>query len=532
MTDRTDHALQIASFRYRVIAEAVEADGEEVTHAIMEAAATQWRTPWQAHRHYSQRQLWRFMAAYIKGGLPALMPKRRADAGQLRAMKACVLDAAACLRREKKSRPTKTIIDILVRKKVVKKGEVKPSTLDRHLAALGLSRRMLRTLGKKVFRKIETQAPLELVIADFHHGPYVRIPGENRARKALLLCFIDHFSRDILDGRYYLREDFVALRFGFRRVVLLFGCFDKLYVDNGPSFHTARFHAACSNKEVGIMLVHSKAYQSEGRGVCERFNRTVKEQFEDEARQREELLTLDELNAFFEAWLAERYRRDIHSETAEAPFDRFRNHVLVRQAPSLDRLDELLRLRKRAKVHPKWCTVECQATRYLADTSLRGRKVHVLYDALDQSYVLIEHDNRIVQRAYPQRPGHVPEQPEQPEVPTEKTDYLKLLRDDYERRVQAELSALDLRPSPTKKELAFTDLSALLRVCRGCNLSDFEIRKLQAAFRKLRPIEPQFARDALTTAKRQLGEGLHIQVYLDALQSALVRHRSKKETLP
>lgn len=278
------------------------------------------------------------------------------------------------------------------------------------------------------------------------------------------------------------------------------------------------------------MLVHSKPYQSEGRGVCERFNRTVKEQFEDEARQREELLTLDELNAFFEAWLAERYRRDIHSETGEAPFDRFGKNVVARQAPQLERLDELLRLRKRAKVHPKWCTVECQGIRYLADTNLRGRKVHVLYDALDTSYVLVEYDNRIVQRAEPQRPGHVPQQPEPADIPAEKTDYLQLLRDDYERRVQAELSALDLRPSPAKKELAFADLSALMQACRGCNLADFEIIQLQAAFRKLRPIEPQIARDALATAQRQLGSGLHIRVYLDALQSTLVRHRTKKGT--
>ena len=276
MTDRTDHALQVASFRYRIIADAVEAEGEAVSQEVQDAAATEWLTPWEAHRYYSQRQIWRWMAAFVKGGLTALMPKVRSDAGRLRAFKATVLDTAARLRRENKKRPTKTIIDILARKKLVKKGALARSTLDRHLAALGLSRRMLRTLGKKVFKKIETHAPLELVIADFHHGPYVRIPGENRARKALLLVFIDHFSRDILDGRYYLHEDFVALRFGFRRVLLVFGCFDKLYVDNGPSFHTARFHAACANKEIGILLTHSKPYQSEGRGVCERFNRTSK----------------------------------------------------------------------------------------------------------------------------------------------------------------------------------------------------------------------------------------------------------------
>ncbi|MFH2007990.1 MAG: transposase, partial [bacterium] len=123
------------------------------------------------------------------------------------------------------------------------------------------------------------------MVADFHHGPYVRVGHDDKARKALLLVFIDHFSRDILDGRYYLHEDFAVLRFGFRRVLLVHGLFDLLYIDNGPSFQTKRFHAACKNELLDIKVVHSKPYVSEGRGVCERFNKTVKGQFESEARR-------------------------------------------------------------------------------------------------------------------------------------------------------------------------------------------------------------------------------------------------------
>jgi len=530
VNDREDHALLVASFRYRIIAEVAEAEGEGVTAAVKEASAAEWTAPWGAHEHFSQRQIWRWVAAYAKGGLSALKPKRRVDVGALRAVPVEVLEAAAALRRENPNRPTKTIIDILVRKKTIARGKLKRSTLDRRLAATGLSRWALRTLGRKVFKKIETHAPLELVIADFHHGPYVRQPGEERARRALLLVFIDHFCRYVLEGRYYLHEDFAVLRFGFRRVLLVYGVFGKLYVDNGPSFHAGRFHAACKNKEIDIWLVHSKAYQSECRGGVERFNRTVKEKFDDEVRQREELLTLDELNAYFEAWLAERYHRDIHAETGAAPFDRWRDNVTLRQAPSLERLDELLRLRKRAKVHPKWGTVECQGVRYLADPGLRGRKVYVLYDAMDPSYILIELDGGVVQRAEPQRPGHTPAQPEPPPLPKEKTDYLQLLRDGYQERVKTEIAALDLRPAAYRKELAFVDFAALMQTCRGTDLVDFEATLLQACFRKLRPIDPEMARQAVETLRRRLGLGLHIRVYLDALQTALVQQRTKKGT--
>jgi putative transposase len=527
MDDREDRALEIAALRYRIIAEAAEADGAGVTAELKDAASRNYLDLDGQVFVVSERTLWRWIERYRVGGLRALMPKQRSDARQVRAIKVEVLERAAQLRQENHDRPTKTIIDILQRQKVVKPGELKRSTLDRHLDRLGLSRRRLHRLGKKTYRQVRTDAPLELVIADFHHGPYVRVGHDDKARKALLLVFIDHFSRDILDGRYYLHEDFAVLRFGFRRVLLLHGLFGLLYIDNGPSFQTKRFHAACKNELLDIKVVHSKPYVSEGRGVCERFNGTVKRQFESEARNRDELLTLDELNAYFEAWLAERYRVDVHSEIGEPPAERFAAHATFRPAPDLAQLDELLRLRKRAKVHKKWSTVEVDSVRYVVDTPLRGRRVHVLYDPFDPSYVLVEYDGRIVQRATPLRPGEVPpELPEEPK-PEATVDYLALLRADYEARMQRELSALDLRPRNAPAELSLDELVSRLESCRGQALSVPEHSAASAFHRKMRPIHPQGARDALQNALRRLGAGLHVQVYLDDLQHNLVRERTR-----
>lgn len=527
MNDWEDRALEVASFRYRIIADAVEATGNGVTAAIKKAAECKYINHYGQSLQFSQRTLWRWLNAYRDFGLLALKPQRRNDVGESRALSADVLEQAVQLRKEKPQRSTKTLIDILERKKVVEPGSLKRSTLDRHLNHIGASRRILHSLGTKVFKKILTHAPLELVVADFHHGPYVRLPHEEHARRALLLVFIDHFSRYILEGRYYLHEDFAALRYGFRRMLLIYGPCILLYLDNGPSFQSARFHAACKNKELDICLVHSQPYVSEGRGVCERFNRTIKEQFESEAKNRDELLTLDELNAYFEAWLAERYHRDIHSDTKQAPHERFHDNVIMREPPELRRIDDLLRLRKSGKVHKKWCTVEVSRTRYLVDSSLRGRKVHILYDPLDPEYVLIEFDRQIIQRAYQQKPGQTPPQPGHQQEQKETTDYLQLLRDDYEVRVQAELASLNLRPPNPKKELTNGELETLISTCRGKDLLDAERREVRACFRKMRPIDPKEARSALDNARRRLGLGLHIDVYIDALQKSLVRKHTK-----
>lgn len=523
-----EQKLAIASFRYRIIAEAIELD-DGISAVLGQAAKKEYADTNGQLITVSERELWRWLKAWRQEGLSALVPKTRTDKGQLRAISEQVLQQAIKLRKEKHSRSTKTIIDILERTKVVKKGEIKRSTLDRHFEHLGLSRRQLHRLGKKVFRQIKTQAPLELVIADFHHGPYVRVGTDDQARRALLLAFIDHFSRYILDGRYYLHEDFAALRFGFRRVLLIWGILERLYVDRARTFQSNRFHAACKNRDLDITVVHSKPYVSEGRGACERFNRTIKEQFESEVRGRDELLTLDELNAYHEAWLAERYHRDIHSETGQTPKERFEENLIIKPAPNLERIDELLRIRQRSKVHKKWSTVEVKGNRYVVEPSLRGRHVYSLYDPFDFEYVLIEFDGRIIQRAYKQKPGEKPPQPPTEKNRPDSTDYLAILRDDFEKRTLDELSALRLRPPNTAAELTQSEFEALLENCCDRVLSQNEKIQMRKYFRKLRPLDPTATRLTLEGAARRLGKALHIGIYLETLQKTLVVKRAKGE---
>ncbi|MFH0902456.1 MAG: hypothetical protein V2A73_17640 [Pseudomonadota bacterium] len=50
---------------------------------------------------------------------------------------------------------------------------------------------------------------------------------------------------------------------------------------------------------------------------------------------------------------------------------------------------------------------------------------------------------------------------------------------------------------------------------------------MSACFRKLQPVDPALARSTLESARRRLGTGLHIHVYLDELQRTLVRKRTE-----
>lgn len=519
-----DRLIEIAAFRHRLIAAALESEGDGVAAALREAASRSHRDASGTEVRVSISTLWKWLAACRKGGLLALRPKLRKDRGLLRAFPQPVLDFALKLRRENPRRATRTIIDILVRKQLVARDQVARSTLDRHFDRAGLSRKCQGTLAQATFRLIETSAPFELLVGDFHHGPYVRIGPDDQVKRALFGGFIDHFSRFVVEGRYYLTEDFAALRFGFRRIMAVHGMPEKLYLDNGPAFHATRFHAACD--ALGIRLVHSKPYCAEGRGVIERFNRTLKEQFESEVRVRETLPTLDELNAWFEAWLAERYHRDVHSETGQSPEERFGRMAAGRPAPPTETVEEYLRLRETRTVHRKWSTVEIAGGRFSVTPTLRGRKVQVLYDPSDLAYVLIAFDGRIVERAMPQKPGAIPPQPDPAPVHAGKpVDYLALLRADHERRVRTELSALRLQPPPAT-ELDLPGLIALLETCREAPLSDPERSEAAASWRRLRPLEPGEAQRALAGSRRRLGPGLHLSVYLQALENQVVRTRA------
>jgi transposase InsO family protein len=522
--------LELAAFRHRVIAEILEADPGEVGAAVHRAAQQDYLAPGGRLFRPSDRSIWRWVAAYREGGLAALRRKSRSDRGAFRAVGAELLAHAVRLRREGKNhkRATRTIIDILQRQRDPalhrEPLRIARSTLDRHFARLGVSRRQLHVLGQRPFTRIETTAPFELVVVDFHHGPYVRVGPRDEVRRALLCAFIDHFSRYVPEARYYLHEDFAALRFGLRCLLCGYGLPVKLYADHGAAFQSRRFHCACDL--VGIRLVHSKPYVAESRGLIERFNGTVTDQFESEVRERDELLRLEELNTYFQAWLGERYHRDIHSETGQSPLERFREHALLRPAPEPGLLDELLRLHKRSTVHRKWSTVEVQGQRYSVDPALRRRKVGVLYDPFAPEYVLITVDRQVVQRAYLQKAGERFPEPTS-DATSPRTDYLEYLRRDHERRSQAELAALRLAPAPQTTEIALADLVVLLESCRGARLSDDERNAASAFWRAMRPIFTDAARDAIQHALRRQGANLHLSVYLDALKAHLIRMRAK-----
>jgi hypothetical protein len=70
----------------------------------------------------------------------------------------------------------------------------------------------------------------------------------------------------------------------------------------------------CANN-INAQTVHA---EPEKHGVCERFIRTVDNTFDGKVRG-EQWLCLDELNAYVEVWLAERYHHTCKRTQGEKP---------------------------------------------------------------------------------------------------------------------------------------------------------------------------------------------------------------------
>jgi len=522
-----DPALARALVRYRLIAEAASAPRGARTALLQLAASKEVTWPDGRAVHVTIRTLQRWLARWQLGGFAALVRRPRKDKGRVRAITEAAIERVIALRTEEPARSTPTLIDIVERAGEVAKGGVRRSTLDRHLDRRGASRRMMHVLGAKRHVRLQFEHPLDFIVGDFHAGPYVR-DATGDIRRAELGAFIDHCSRFVPESRYGLTEDLMHVRRGLRAFVVAHGLMRRLYVDNGPGYQANRFHFGCA--QLDIEVVHSKPYVSEGRGVIERFNRTVKEAFEVEVRLRREPPTLDELNQFWWAWLDERYHRNRHSETGESPLERWQRLLAttdVRRAdPAL--VDEVLRLHARRTVHPKTSTVDVCGVRFVVDTALRRRKVTVLYDPHDLSSVLVFFDGRRIERAVPQVAGERPVAHTPAVKPPPSVDYLELLRRDHQRRRADATAAIRFRAAPDDDaQLTLSRLVERLRTCCGRALGDVEAEHAATVLHAIAPVEIAIADTALRTAAAVLGTGLHASQYLDALRAHVLALRQK-----
>ena len=427
-------AQEIGVFRWRVICEVVDPSlsARERGLLVRSLAAGEHLGPDGRWVRVSRNTVDRWIRAYREGGFDALVPAPRRMPNQTPGR---LLELALALRREQPARTAAQIHRIILEAE----GRAPSArTINRHLAAAGLpwkGGQIGRALGR-----FEADHRNELWTGDALHGPLVD------GRRAFLFCFLDDHSRALVGYRWATREDVLNASRALRAGLASRGVPTALYVDNGSPFVSGQLLRACA--VLGIRLIHSRPGRPEGRGKIERVFRTIREQVLGELEDHPPA-SLQELGQTFQAWVEQVYHRRVHSETGQAPLERF----LAPGAPELPSersLREAFRWAERRTVS-QTATVEMHGNTYEVDPGLGGRRVELIFDPLELTEVEVRADGRHAGLAIPRKiKRHVHPRAQPPAKPPEPTgiDYLGLVR---KRRAQELQRRIDYRnlPRPT-----------------------------------------------------------------------------------
>lgn len=453
---RLERARQIGLFRYMLIREAADPTltGRQ-RGALVRALATKPHTdPTGRTVHITRWTLDRWILKYREGGFDALVPSPRQSAPRTPQE---VLDLATALKKENPSRTAAQVRRILHAQLGWAPDE---STIQRLFRREGLNALATAPAEPAIFGRFEADRPNEIWTGDALHGP--RIGG----RKTYLFAFIDDHSRAIVGHRWGFAEDTVRLAAALRPALAARGVPNHVYVDNGSAFVDSWLLRACA--KLGIRLVHSAPGRPQGRGKIERFFRTVTEQFVVEIASGDgepgrQVQDLAEMNRLFTAWVETGYHRRVHSETGHAPLPRWLDGGPY-PVPAPADLAEAFRWSEHRTVS-KTGLVSLHGNRYQVDPGLVGRKVELVFDPFDLTFLRVRLDGHDRGTALPfqihrhAHPKAKPEVPAEPPAPTTGIDYLALVDEQHTSEIAAKVNYAALGwnpPEPGPRDLDTT----------------------------------------------------------------------------
>lgn len=490
----------------RLLEEGVEVDG--ITHCV------------------SRSTLYAYLADYRSRGFSALLPKVRSDAGRSHAIPENILKRAIALRQLHKERETRHLITRLEQLHRSHKGRICRSTLDRHLALAGASRRQLGVIELKVFNRFEADAPNAMWIGDVMHGELrVVIPGHSGLYKVYLISWIDDHSRYLVHSEWYLVERLPSLEDCFKKAVFAHGLPGQVYSDLGSIYIARLWLLALA--ELDVRRVKTRPRAKEARGKIEKFHQTARS-FEREAIKAG-LNTLAEIN---EAWWA--YLRVIvhdrpHKETGELPAVRYQK-LIERRYPDHLHMARLFLVRETRKVNVKFSTVSVRGVDFRVDPLLRGRKVQVRFDPYSLDRVYIWHSGREIEVARPACNENMPTPPpisaeevNPSVVRSDARDFLAGLVEEARGKQRQALPGLILTnaASPSGSKYSWTAFRGQLVQALGRALEDFTQPEQDQAYQLWRdhgPLQRHGVQAALLKAITSKGCHQHLAYYLDQIK--------------
>ncbi len=384
-----NHGEEVALFRYGLLGQLVSvplAHGE-LAAELRRLSQQRVRPPGRdTTRTYATPTLERWLYAYKKGGLEALVPKARADRGRGRDLDPVLRDLLCDIRREHPD-VSVTLIVRTLRVEGRIGPEVTACTVRRMYAEKGLSR-VAAADGKGEKARLRWQAarPGALWHGDVCHGPTLTLEG--RRTPVRVHALLDDASRHVVALRVASDEREETMLSLFAQALMEHGKPDALYLDNGATYRGAVLQLACGR--LGISLLHAKPYDASARGKMERFWRRMREEALDHIGH---VASLADVESRLRTWLGRFYQGAPHAGLlGRAPATVFSegDKVLVSQ----DELRAALTVRTRRRVR-RDSTVSLGGTEYEVPLGyLAGQLVTIATSFFDDKEPVLELDGQ------------------------------------------------------------------------------------------------------------------------------------------
>lgn len=385
----TNHGEEVAVFRHGLIGEiALRAltHGER-SAALRRISEQRVRPPGSdTTRCYSVPTLERWLYAFKKGGLAALVPRARSDGGRGRDIDPVLRELLCDIRRE---HPNVSVT--LMLRTLRADGRVGPEvtvcTVRRMLAERGLVRAAAADAeGGTTRLRWQAERPGALWHGDVCHGPTLTLADKRTPVRVHAL--LDDASRFVVALRVESDEREETMLSLFAQALLEHGKPDALYLDNGATYRGDFLRLACSR--LGITLLHAKPYDAPARGKMERFWRRLREEALSHVGQ---VASLADIEAKLRAWLVRFYQGAPHAGIlGRAPSARFAegSKVLVNEAELRAALTARIRRRVRRD-----STVSVGGVVYEVPLGyLAGHVVTVATSLFDSKEPVLEHENK------------------------------------------------------------------------------------------------------------------------------------------
>jgi transposase InsO family protein len=310
----TDRAEAIALHRAMIIGALAKTKLRhgELAHALQTLSKRRYRRPGDKRtRTYGVSTLERWLYAYREGGMEALRPWRRKDAGRGRALTLEQRELLLDIRAEHRNASVPLILRTLRLAKVLSPKDVSPQTVRRLYRQAGLSRLSRAAVqghasDDRQRLRWQTAHVCALWHGDVCHALRIN-SGTPRPMTALIHALLDDHSRYVVRLEVRPTEQELEMLEVLANAVREYGTPDTLYLDNGSTYRGDVLALVC--ERLGIHLLHPRARDPQARGKGERLFRTMREQCIDHIHGAS---TLHDVCVRLLAW-REQYHRTPHA---------------------------------------------------------------------------------------------------------------------------------------------------------------------------------------------------------------------------